>query len=110
MPKLDWSAIQTLPKLDNHNHDELGITEKGFLVHYMNKDTKLIYVIDEYELFNEDSDKNRKIVGLYLPETNEYKLFDDAELAQIAGMTEYDLPKIKAIASGVPLPAPSTDE
>jgi hypothetical protein len=54
----------------------------------MNKDTKPIYVIDEYELSNEESDKNRKIVGLYLPETDEGKLFDDAELGQIAWMTE----------------------
>jgi hypothetical protein len=101
MPKLDWSSIQTLPKLDNHNHDEEGITERGFLVHYMNKDTKLLYVVDEYELFNEDNDANRKIVDLYIPERDEYKLFNEEELAKIAGKNEYNLTEIKAIAYGI---------
>jgi hypothetical protein len=105
--RLDWSSIKTLPKLDDHNHDELGITEKGFLVHYMNKDTNLIYTVDEYELFNDDSDKNRKIVGLYIPERDEYKIFNEEELKLIAGLNEFGLPKIKDVAAGIaPTPDP----
>jgi hypothetical protein len=99
MGKLDWNSIKTLPKLDNHNHDELGITEKGFLVHYVDKNTGLLYVVDEYELFNDNDNKNAKIVGISPDKKGEEcKLFTEEELAAIQGMTEYDLPKIRAVA------------
>jgi hypothetical protein len=101
MPKVNWSSTKTLSQLDNHNHEELGITEKGTLMHYMNTDTNLIYVVDEYEFIDEDSDTNRKIVGLYIPERNEYKLFNEAELKLIEGLNEYGLPRIKDVAYGV---------
>jgi hypothetical protein len=77
----------------------------------MNNDTKLIYAVDEYEFFNEDNDRNRKNVGLHVPENDEYKVFNEAELEQITGMTDNDLPTINAIAYGIPLwPPGSSDE
>jgi hypothetical protein len=108
MGKLDWSAIKTLPKLDNHNHDELGITEKGFLVHYMDPNTNLIYVVDEYELFVDDTNANRKIVGICLnKEAEEYKIFNEAELAAIEGLNENHLPKIREVAGLETFTAPA---
>jgi hypothetical protein len=92
--------------LDNHNHDELGITEPGFLVHYMNTETHLIYEVDEHELFVNDSDQNRHIVGLYIRERDEYKLFNEEEMEQIKGLTEVHLPRIQEIAYGT---SPATE-
>ena len=88
-----WSSIRTLPDLDTHNHAELGIVEKGFITHYYDINTNLIYEADEYELFEKNNFKSSKIIGIFDIENNK-KLIDKNK---IGDLTQYDLQKIKEL-------------
>ena len=98
MPYPNWNEIKSLPELDGNDHAEKGITERGCLTHYMDKNTLLIYAIDEAELYEDDEIKNRKIIGLQKP-TGENIIFNEAQLKAIEGMNENNLVQIIEIAN-----------
>jgi hypothetical protein len=62
--------MKTLPKLDHpypnrNEHNELGITEKVFLVHYMNMDTNLVCIGDEDDRSRNTLNATARLSGLH---------------------------------------------
>lgn len=92
-PYVIWDSLRTLPELDTHNHAELGIVEKGFIAHYYDIKTNLIYEVDEYELFEMNDVRKSKIIGIY--DIKNDKILIDKN--KMRGLTELDLPKIKEL-------------
>lgn len=84
--------IRTLPELDNNNHSDLGISLPGFYTHYIHLGNELIFKCDEYELYVNNDDSNRKIVGMKYKGNN--VIFDNSFIKQIDNYTEKDKDKI----------------
>lgn len=87
---IKWSDITSMPELDNNDHYEHNIIERGVLCHYRNNHTNLIYKADEYELIVNDSAKDAIIVGYYNSD-NKQIILDP----RFNNMKESDLPTIK---------------